>query len=89
MSKEEEWKQHFEQQAQSGLSHAGYCRREGIKDKQYFYWKRKFSGSKEAGSFVPVGKLSDCLELCIGEVSIKVPAGFQQSELKRVLELLC
>jgi transposase-like protein len=89
MSKKESWKHHLRAQERSGMSQAAYCRKHGLDKKQYYYWKRRFR--EEAGKgecFVPVGN-SLSIELQVGEITVRVPSGFDSEELKRVVEALC
>ena len=42
------WRDQVERQKRSGLSVAGYCRRERISEASYYYWKRRLAASKES-----------------------------------------
>ena len=91
MVKESEWRKRFEQQKRSGLGIAAWCKQQGIRDNQYYYWQQRLGGEKPraaAGGFVRVGSV-EAVELLIGEkLRVKVPADFDGASLKRLLEVL-
>jgi hypothetical protein len=45
-----QWRQRLERQAESGLSIAAFCRREGVSQVSFHTWKRKLRGSTSARS---------------------------------------
>lgn len=93
MSQEESWKKSLEQQSRSGMSIAQWCNRQGLRVNQFYYWRKRLSGSdvvERSESFVRVG-VGSCepVELLIGEqFRVKVPANFDRTALKSLLEVL-
>lgn len=90
MNKAEYWKRHLSQQRTSGLSQAKYCAREGVSESSFGYWSRRLGASKSEkpeGQFVAVGT-GEPLEVVVGRVIIRVPAGSDVSDLRRVVEAL-
>jgi hypothetical protein len=41
--KESRWRRHIEEQARSGLSIAGYCRRHGLRECGFYWWRRELA----------------------------------------------
>jgi hypothetical protein len=48
------WKKHIESWQETGLTQAEYCRRYNLKHHQLVYWKKRFTQTEEAISFVPL-----------------------------------
>ena len=53
-SKVEQWQRLISEQASSGETITGYCRRVGVSTSSFDYWRTKISGKKK-GEFVRVG----------------------------------
>jgi hypothetical protein len=90
MNKAEYWKSHISLQRASGLSQAKYCVREGVNESSFGYWSRRLGASKSKkpeGQFVAVGT-REPLEVVVSRVVIRVPAGSDLSDLRRVVEAL-
>ena len=91
MTKQEEWKKRLEHQRGSGLSVAAWCKKHGIRENQYHYWRRAVERPAvpaEGGHFAQVGA-SEAVELQIGEkIRLKIPADFDSATLTRLLEVL-
>lgn len=93
MSNKESWKKRFEQQSVSGLSIAQWCKRQGLRVNQFYYWRKRLDNGglvESSESFVRVGiGSSEPVELLIGEqYRLKVPANFDRAALKSLLEVL-
>ena len=57
--KEAGWRRHIEEQAYSGLSIVGYCRRHGLREPGFYWWRRELSRRDaqpplRRATFVPV-----------------------------------
>ena len=91
MTTREDWKKRIEQHRRSGLSAAAWCKQHGIRENQFHYWRRAVETPEvapDAGRFVRVSGV-EAVELFVGEkLRLKVPAGFDSTELKRLLEVL-
>ena len=46
------WSAHIEAWRQSGVSQAEYCRRNGINNHQFGYWKKKFTNKEKSAQCV-------------------------------------
>lgn len=83
MKKEAYWRGQVAALEQSGLSAAEYCRRQGIREGQIFYWRSRL-GKKAAFARVGVG-LSIEIELASG-ARLKLPVDLPAERFKAVLE---
>jgi len=56
LAKRRFWKAHLQTWEKSGLSQNDYCRRNKLKVKSFWYWKKKITSKPDAGAvnFVPV-----------------------------------
>jgi hypothetical protein len=54
--KESSWRRHLKAQAQSELSVAGYCRRHGLREYGFYWWRRELARRDAAmpAAFVPM-----------------------------------
>src|SRR5665213_3266072 len=54
--KESFWRRHLKAQVRSGLSVAGYCRRHGLREHGFYWWRRELARRDAAvpAAFVPV-----------------------------------
>ena len=71
MSSEETWQKRIEQHSRSGVSIAQWCNRQGLPAHQFYYWRKRLSGTdivEGRENFVRVGvSSSEPVELLIGE----------------------
>jgi hypothetical protein len=90
------WRKLVLQQARSGQDVAGFCRERGLCAPHFFAWKKKLSQAA-APQLVEVSvaaKLKESeswggLVVVLGrERKIRVPAGFAEAELQRLVSLL-
>jgi len=96
VSKRELWERHLEQWRASGLSMRGYCRREGVSFNGLRYWKDKLGGDHRERRAVkvsmPVGTapgLLRVIEVVVADrFTVRVPDGFEASELGRLIASL-
>ena len=94
-----EWKTRFDAWKASDLSVAQWCREEGIKDHQMYYWIRRFQDDKESKSEVQwlavdmetesTGYRSEeSVFIHVGQVSIEVRSGTNMALLADVVQVL-
>ena len=89
------WLQHVEYWKKSGLSISKYCMENEINKSTFRYWidrdKKKQPGNKfvrlKIDNFIS-GKEDYGFWVKLGKYEIRVPAGFNKSELNRILDLL-
>jgi len=80
-----DWKRMVEEQEKSGQSGADFCKKRGISEGSFWYWRRKLVSERRADKFVRVDE---------GErVAVELPGGktirIRREELRYVLEALC
>lgn len=97
-----EWKAKFDSWKRSGLSVAEWCREEGIKDHQMYYWIQRFKDDSlvtEAPQSVqwltvdmqnePIGSFTDeSVFIHLGQLSIEVRPGANMALLSDVVQVL-
>ena len=88
---EARWRERVERFGRSGLKPAAFAAREGVSVASLHRWVRRLSEA-DAPRFVEVAlprvRGDAALELVVGEVTVRVPAGFDEPTLGRVLALL-
>jgi len=92
------WRMAIETRRESGLSVAAFCKKEGISEAAYYYWRRKLAGgipkSKEKSSpeFLEVvlpGNNGMVLELVLSSGNtLRINHGADNKTLSRVLSAL-
>ena len=91
------WENHLREWQASGLSQAGYCRKHGLRNKSFVYWKKRLGPARVAVSLVevpniqPTSVLSVCrpLRLMLGNrYGIEIERGFDEQTLDRLLRVL-
>ncbi|MCB2183769.1 MAG: hypothetical protein KQH63_17195 [Desulfobulbaceae bacterium] len=101
LAKRRFWKAHIQAWEKSGLSQNDYCRRNKLKVKSFWYWKKKFTSKTAAGAvnFVPVpvpseksqkisGSDFSGLTLFLNNIEIQVSNDFNTTTLTRVVDAL-
>jgi transposase len=103
LEKERHWQDLVRQQDQSGLSVRAFCRREGVKESAFFWWRRELphrrgkcpsAPGQEAVRFLPVQMTSDRkaedggIEIQCNGSRILVRPGFDRQTLSDVLAVL-
>lgn len=103
VEKREWWEQVIELQRESQVSVAEFCRHEGIKEHQFYYWKRRLSPKpqeRKRQPFVPLEFLTsqeenvasgirNCgITVISGSTRLELAKGFDGKELLRVLQLV-
>lgn len=90
MKKSEHWHGHFKAQRESGLSQNAYCVENGLSPSSFRYWQRQLSKKSPGprGRFVSLAPSPAPLEVVVGSVVVRVAAGSDLSELRRVVEAL-
>jgi hypothetical protein len=96
-----EWKARFDAWKASGLSIAEWCRAEGVKDHQMYYWIRKFEGDPVSESDrdiqwlavdmqnEPTGHVGDeSVFIHVGQLSVEVRPGANMTLLSDVVHVL-
>lgn len=86
----EAWRKHVEKQRSSGLTGAEYCRRQGINYGTFGYWVQRLREPQSEGKFVEVGATPEqaAIEVAVGKAVIRVPAGADMTQLRRLVEAL-
>jgi hypothetical protein len=91
------WEDHFRAWQESGISQAGYCRKHGLSDKSFLYWKKKLAATRVSVSLVELPgiqampMLPACrpLRLMLGNrYGIEIERGFDEETLERLLRVL-
>lgn len=96
------WQAHIQAWGKSGLSQKEYCRRQGLRDHQFGYWKRKIAAEMDKDGksrfvSVPVattppflnnGQGDSGLEVLVGDVIIKLSNRFDPVTLLRAVSVL-
>ena len=98
------WRLIHEQQRQSGLSIAAFCRRHGIGESSFFTWKRRFAADAQAAgrpAFLPIRTAASPASGDAGAqegrpVELRLPGrhrivlrrGFDTRALRQLLDLL-
>ena len=87
MAKRKEWERIVAAQKSSGLTAAEYCRKHSLREGQFCYW-RKAVQKQGKNDFVRIGG-SVPLEIAFSDgICLRVPVGFDEQLLKRVVEVL-
>ena len=89
MNKNQDWVAVIADWESSGLSQSEYCKRSGIRDNQFSYWKRKLLPSKSASTsdFIPL-TTQEVIKLEVGSAKLELPSSFQASKLAELLRCL-
>ena len=91
------WRKHIKQWEGSSLSQARYCRENRLSESSFSGWRRKLeldsslSDTSATPQFLELSKPSastPVLKIERGKFTIHVPANFEASELRRLLEVL-
>jgi len=82
MSKAAEWSSRLSRH-DSQESVAAFCRREGVSASQYYYWRRR-----APRRFVELSVTQASLVVDVGGARINVPAGFDATHLRAVVDAL-
>ena len=92
------WQTAIEAHRQSGLSIAAFCKKEGLSEAAYYYWRRKLAGGvlqakeKSPPDFLEVvvaGSHNAALELVFsGGPTLRIPPGADHKNLSHVLSAL-
>jgi Transposase len=96
MTKEElsaQWRRIIDQQAESGLSGAAFCREHRINRDRFYHWRRRFQNQANPSSFiqlVPYQKNSSSgIRINLGkDIFIEVQQGFHPETLREVVEIV-
>ena len=93
LSQSEFWEKELAEWESSGLKALEYCRMKGLGRHKFFYWKKKLSKTPVTMEFIeiprtkPENKRPD-LVIRKGQFTVKIPPGFDSSNLERVLKVL-
>jgi transposase-like protein len=73
--KEEFWRQRLGAQAGSGLSVRAWCRRHGVRESAFYWWRTRLARRKAAAppSFAPVHVVADTAVVAAGRIEIMLP----------------
>ena len=87
MTERKKWERIVAEQKRSGLTVAEYCRKHSLREGQFCYW-RKMLKKQGKNEFVCIsGSAALEIAFCDG-VCLRVPVGFDEQLLKRVVEVL-
>lgn len=73
-SKRAYWQEQIERWKQSGLSQRAYCRHNGLKYRQWVYWKKRTSSVEKPIMFVPL-RIAEAPEGSV--IRVITPNGFK------------
>jgi len=89
------WQEQVSSWRRSGLSQAQFCRDRNLKVRDFGYWKRKFSQSSSAVSFVPLRVKSSAIRpssplglVLDSGLRIEVREGFSPGTLRDLIHTL-
>jgi transposase-like protein len=89
---EQEWRRHFEAWKESGLNQSAYCREHGVGLHRFRYWRSKLEGRERRTGMVkvpvPLSSPAGCLEIVTGRYTIRIPEGFDEPTLERLLGIV-
>jgi hypothetical protein len=91
------WQELVQDQGQSGVSAAAFCKENQVNLQSFYAWRRRFnseSGANVTGAFlelVPPSKIQDSgVHIRLGErLSIELDRGFDPSTLRNAVDALC
>jgi hypothetical protein len=90
--KRQRWQGIMDEQSASGLSVARFCQERGLSKHTLGYWKKQLKGPRptqpvfrEVRLAPQTPAVSSCLEIVVGTLVIRVPTGFDENDLRRVL----
>ena len=98
--KEQQWKNIIREAARSGLSISEFCRQRRLREKQFYWWRRRLTGSSQSNgrmgaatrqaSFALVsdehGALDAGIELVLGDGRrLRISKGVDEETLRAVL----
>jgi hypothetical protein len=101
--KEQQWKQTIREAARSGLSISEFCRKRRLREKQFYWWRRRLTGSAKSNrrmrsapghaSFALVsdehGPLDAGIELVLGDGRrLRFSKGVDEETLRAILSAL-
>jgi len=100
MSREERathWQRLIQDQAQSGMSAAAFCRENQLNLQRFYFWRRRFkdeSDAKATGAFlelVPSCKMQESgIRIRFSErLSVELDRGFDPHTLRNAIDALC
>jgi transposase-like protein len=90
---ERKWRRRLERCAASGLPVVEFCHREGVSTASFYSWRRRLGEAttpKSALEFVEVAmpSSSSSIEIVVGDVVVRVPAGVSAEDLRVVLAVV-
>ena len=73
--KEEFWRRRLEAQAGSGLSIRAWCRRHGVQESAFYWWRTRLAQRDAAAPppFAPVHIVADTATEAVGRIEIVLP----------------
>ena len=95
----EYWQARVLEQEASGLNCAAFCRDRGISYHAFQYWRKRLGGRRgnqqsQGAQFREVRLAAEpeasreCLEVVVGAMTVRVPPGFAEADLDRVLAVV-
>lgn len=88
MENHQDWEAVISDWRSSGLSQSEYCRRSGIKEHQFSYWKRKLGKPEAVSNFVSVSGVASKIELSVGKVNLKLPVDIKAERIAELVKCL-
>lgn len=95
MKASEKWQNHIENQEQSGLTQAEYCRQHNLHPVSFSQWKRRLRVNNQTNSFIALDlpafqtDHSDNFRLCLADnMELVFPAAINNDRLVEIISSL-
>lgn len=88
------WRDLVEKHAESGMSAAAFCNKQGVNPQRFYSWRKRFNGDKRATGFIrllPTSKASGSgIRIILDPVmAVEVDRGFDALTLRQIVKALC
>ena len=86
------WAKRLRAHERSGKSVRQFCEEGGFSDATFYKWRQRLAAHADAGVHVELvelgGPQAAPFEISVGEVTVRVPAAFDDKALSRLLEVV-
>jgi transposase-like protein len=94
------WAQRLAEYESSGESIKNWCEKQGVRENQFYYWRKKLREEKTENDTVVkwlslgidnnnrTGLASDFIAVQIGQVKIEIRKGFNQHLFREIIQVL-